>query len=105
LRANAARLGARLKRGLEDLQERFPLIGDVRGRGLILGAELVRDRETREPATAEASWIVNSLRDRGILLSTDGPHANVLKIKPPLVWSEADADRVVQALEQVLTDP
>lgn len=104
LRENAATLGERMLDGLRDLQARYPIIGDVRGRGLFLGAELVRDRETREPATAEASFIVNRLRDRGILLSTDGPRANVLKLKPPLVWTVDDADRVVRELDRVLNE-
>ena len=65
-------------------------MGDVRGSGLFLGVELVRDRDTLEPATEEASYVVNRLRDRGVLTGTDGPHDNVLKLRPPLVLSEAD---------------
>jgi 4-aminobutyrate aminotransferase-like enzyme len=74
------------------------LIGHVRGAGLFLGIELVRDRETLEPAGAEASDLVNRLEGRGLLLSTDGPHHNVIKIKPPLVLSEDDVDMLSRAL-------
>ena len=74
----------------------------MRGLGLFLGIELVRDRETLEPAAAEAAYVVERMRDHGILLSTDGPLHNVLKMKPPLVFSEADADRVVAAYDRVL---
>ncbi|MCB2158778.1 MAG: aspartate aminotransferase family protein, partial [Rhodobacteraceae bacterium] len=62
------------------------LIGDVRGRGLFSGIELVRDRATLDPATEEAGWIVNHIRQQGVLASTDGPLDNVLKFKPPMVF-------------------
>jgi len=68
--------------GLRGSQERHALIGDVRGSGLFLGIDFVRDPETREPAPDEASYIVNRLRDRGILAGTDGPHHNVIKLRP-----------------------
>jgi 4-aminobutyrate aminotransferase-like enzyme len=74
----------------------------VRGVGLFVGVELVLDREARTPAPRQASYIVNRIRDRGILLSTDGPDHNVLKIKPPLVFDEQDADRLVAELDVVL---
>ena len=102
LRGNALRVGARLKDGLTALMGRHPLIGDVRGRGLFLGAELVTDRDAKTPATAEAAWVTNRMRDLGILLSTDGPDANVLKFKPPLVWTESEADHVIATLDRVL---
>ena len=82
----------------------FPLVGDVRGLGLFLGVELVRDRDSLEPAAAQASYVVNRMRDRGVLLSTDGPLHNVLKIKPPLPFSAADADRLVNVLRDVLAE-
>ncbi|MAG56138.1 MAG: hypothetical protein CMJ83_07600 [Planctomycetes bacterium] len=104
LRGNAREVGAHLLKGLDGLATRHPLIGDVRGKGLYLGVELVTDAESRMPATAEASWIVNRLRQRGILLSTDGPHANVLKLKPPLVWSKENADALLHELEVVLRE-
>ncbi|HEX7119195.1 MAG TPA: aminotransferase class III-fold pyridoxal phosphate-dependent enzyme [Longimicrobiales bacterium] len=102
LQQNARRVGGRLLDGLLALAERHALIGDVRGLGLYIGVELVLDRETLEPAARHAAYVVERLRDHGILLSTDGPLHNVLKIKPPLVVTEADADRLVETLDRVL---
>ena len=100
LMENARRVGEHLLAGLRELAEHHALISDVRGLGLYLGAELVRDLETLEPGTEEATRIVNLARQEGVLLSTDGPHENVLKIKPPIVFTEADADRVVETLDR-----
>jgi 4-aminobutyrate aminotransferase-like enzyme len=102
LQARALRVGRHLIQGLRRLQERHRLVGDVRGSGLFLGVELVRDRSTLEPATQEASYVVNRLRERAILTGTDGPHENVLKLRPPLCLSEADADLLVGTLDDVL---
>lgn len=102
LQANAARVGARMLAGLRDLQARHSLIGDVRGLGLFLGFELVRDRGTLEPAAAEAKQLVEGMKARRILLSIDGPLYNVIKIKPPLVFDVADGDRFLAALDEVL---
>ncbi|GIV60060.1 MAG: hypothetical protein KatS3mg043_1149 [Rhodothermaceae bacterium] len=104
LQARARRVGAYLTDRLRGLMDRHPLIGDVRGRGLFLGVELVRDRATLEPAAAEAAEVVERAKERGVLLSTDGPLHNVLKIKPPLVFSEADADRLAGTLDAVLAE-
>mgnify|MGYP001439804068 CR=1 FL=1 len=102
LQQRAGELGGHFKAGLESLMERHALIGDVRGRGLFLGVELVRDRITLEPAAEEASAMVNAMRDRGVLLSTDGPLHNVIKIKPPMVLDEGDIDMTVRQLDDVL---
>ncbi len=104
LQRHAAEVGGRLLRGLEELASRHPLVGDVRGAGLFLGVELVRDRETLEPAGAEASHVAERMRDRGILLGTDGPHQNVLKIRPPLCFETGDADFLVATLDLVLAE-
>ncbi|MEE2895933.1 MAG: aminotransferase class III-fold pyridoxal phosphate-dependent enzyme, partial [Planctomycetota bacterium] len=88
--------------GLHRLEERHEIVGDVRGRGLFLGFELVRDRTTLEPADAEATALVNAMRERGVLLSTDGPLHNVIKIKPPLVVDEGDVDMTLRLLDDVL---
>ncbi|WP_456427817.1 aminotransferase class III-fold pyridoxal phosphate-dependent enzyme [Rhodocaloribacter sp.] len=104
LQANARRVGTYLTERLTALMARHPLVGDVRGRGLFLGVELVRDRATLEPAAEAAAEIVNRAKERGVLLSTDGPLHNVLKIKPPLVFSTNDADRLVDTLDAVLTE-
>ncbi|MCA9947313.1 MAG: aminotransferase class III-fold pyridoxal phosphate-dependent enzyme, partial [Anaerolineales bacterium] len=102
LQENARIVGNQLLAGLRKLQIQHPLIGDVRGLGLYIGAELVRDRQTLEPAAAEASTIANRMRDKGILISTDGPLHNVLKIKPPLVFTAENADFLVETLGEIL---
>ena len=99
---NAHSVGEVLLAGLRELSRIYPIIGDVRGLGLFIGVELVLDPETLEPATEQAAAVVNTMRERGILLSTDGPYRNVIKIKPPLVFQAADADRVVSELGEVL---
>lgn len=104
LQQHAKQVGGQLLHGLRSLQEQHALVGDVRGQGLFVGVELVRDRETLEPALEEADYVVNRLRGIGILVSTDGPLNNVLKIKPPLVFTAADADSLVAALDEVLSD-
>jgi 4-aminobutyrate aminotransferase-like enzyme/Ser/Thr protein kinase RdoA (MazF antagonist)/murein DD-endopeptidase MepM/ murein hydrolase activator NlpD len=102
LQRHALRIGTRLISGLRKLQERHALIGDVRGSGLFLGIDFVLDRETREPAPLQASYLVNRLRDCGILTGTDGPHHNVIKLRPPLVFSESDADFFARTLDDIL---
>jgi 4-aminobutyrate aminotransferase-like enzyme len=84
------------------LKRRHPLIGDVRGLGLFIGIEFVRDRVTLEPAAKETKAVVEALKRRGMLLSIDGPLYNVIKIKPPLVFDEADCDRFLTGLDEVL---
>ena len=102
LQENAARAGNRLLEGMQQLMEKYPLIGDVRGLGLYAGVELVTSRETLQPATEHADYIINRMRDHGILISTDGPLDNVLKFKPPLVFSVKNADEVVAVLDKIL---
>lgn len=102
LKENASHTGGYLKSGLLELKNRFPVIGDVRGSGFFLGFELVDDPELRTPATAKASWLANRMRQKCILMSTDGPFNNVLKIKPPMVFSSLDADFLLQSIESVL---
>ena len=95
-------LGQRLMEGLHALREDCDLIGDVRGQGLFVGIELVRDRNTKQPAAAEAHQVVNAAKHAGILLSTDGPQHNVIKIKPPLALDAMDVDRALRTLRDVL---
>jgi 4-aminobutyrate aminotransferase-like enzyme/Ser/Thr protein kinase RdoA (MazF antagonist) len=102
LQARAVRTGRQLMDGLARLQGKHPVVGDVRGTGLFLGVELVRDRASLEPADEEAAYVVNRLRERGVLTGTDGPHHNVLKLRPPLVLSEADASLFLETLGAVL---
>ena len=87
---------------LGDLKKECPLIGDVRGKGLFIGIELVRDHSTLEPAAEEAAFIVEKMKNRGILLSVDGPLHNVLKIKPPITFNKANADFVAGELKKTL---
>jgi 4-aminobutyrate aminotransferase-like enzyme/Ser/Thr protein kinase RdoA (MazF antagonist) len=104
LQARARDVGAHLLNGLRALMPRHGLVGDVRGLGLFMGIELVRDRDTREPAGSEAGLVANRMRDRGVLVSTDGPFHNVLKIKPPLCFTARDADWLVSALDGILRE-
>jgi 4-aminobutyrate aminotransferase-like enzyme len=104
LQENALRVGDYLVSGLTELQTRHPLIGDVRGSGLFLGLDLVQDRETRRPATREASYVINRLRERGVLAGTDGPYHNVIKLRPPLIFCEADAELLVATLNSILEE-
>ncbi|MEY4174710.1 MAG: 2,2-dialkylglycine decarboxylase, partial [Actinomycetota bacterium] len=102
LQANALSTGNRLLERFHHLADEFECVGDVRGTGLYLGVDLVLDRLTKEPATALASEVSNSLRNRGVLVSTDGPADNVLKIKPPIVFGEAEAHLLADELRRVL---
>lgn len=104
LQAQAQRVGDHLQAGLRELQARFPVLGDVRGLGLYLGAELVKDPDRRDPHPAAAGYVADRMRSLGVLVSTDGPDHNVLKIKPPLVVTEADAERLLEALAKVLAE-
>jgi 4-aminobutyrate aminotransferase-like enzyme len=102
LQAHAAEVGEYLLEELRRLMSRYEVIGDVRGSGLFIGVELVRDRETRKPATQFAETVVNRMREERILFGTDGPFHNVLKIRPPMPFSLSDASRLVETLDRVL---
>jgi 4-aminobutyrate aminotransferase-like enzyme len=104
LQDRALRVGNYLKQSLLSLQERNPIIGEVRGSGLFLGVDLVLDPATRSAATAQAAYVVNRLRECGILTGTDGPFNNVLKLRPPLIISERDADIFAEVLRVVLAE-
>ncbi len=101
LQENALKVGRQLKAGLEDLKSKYDLIGDVRGMGLFIGVELVVNRETLEPARDQANYIIEKMKELGILLSIDGPLHNVIKIKPPLVFSESNAAFLIDKLDDV----
>ena len=104
LQLNALRVGRDWTLALQELQQRFPLIGDVRGSGLFLGIDLVKSGDLREPAPQQASYVVNRLREEGILAGTDGPHHNVIKLRPPLIFAEADAMLFCATLEEILKE-
>jgi 4-aminobutyrate aminotransferase-like enzyme len=103
LQQRAAVLGERMLAGLRELAERHELVGDVRGTGLFVGVQLVADRSSRAPAGAAAAAVVEEVKARGVLISSDGPDHDVLKVKPPMVLTEADVDRFVTALDEALT--
>ena len=102
LQANARMVGGRFKAGLQELMTRHRLIGDVRGMGLMLGVELVQDRATREPAKAETLEVMEQCRELGVLLGKGGLDGNVLRIKPPMCLSAADADFAIEVLDRAL---
>lgn len=102
LQEHALKVGEHLLDGLRNIQQRHEMVSDVRGSGLFLGVELVRGRDRLEPAQVEAKRIVNRMRDRGILLGTDGPFHNVIKIRPPMPFSEADADFLLAVLGELV---
>ncbi|MBN1939647.1 MAG: aminotransferase class III-fold pyridoxal phosphate-dependent enzyme [Candidatus Aminicenantes bacterium] len=104
LQENALHVGAVLKAGLKWLQIDHAAIGDVRGSGLFVGVELVADRKDRRPAPGPAAYVAERMREEGILLSVDGPDRNVLKIKPPLCFTTADAELLVETLGRILNE-
>jgi 4-aminobutyrate aminotransferase-like enzyme len=104
LQQNSKLVGDYLKKGLKELMKEFEIMGDVRGPGLFIGFELVKERTTLEPATQQASYFANRMRDKGILMSTDGPFNNVLKIKPPVVFSKSNADFLLETISSVLKE-
>jgi alanine-glyoxylate transaminase/(R)-3-amino-2-methylpropionate-pyruvate transaminase len=102
LQENSRVVGARFKDGLERLQRVHPLIGDVRGMGLMLGVELVRDRDTKRPAKEETLDILEAAREMGVLLGKGGLDGNVLRIKPPMCITAADVDYALEVLDHAL---
>ncbi|NHJ12931.1 MAG: aminotransferase class III-fold pyridoxal phosphate-dependent enzyme [Candidatus Thorarchaeota archaeon] len=102
LQKHALEVGNHLLARLKELSQKHAIIGDVRGLGLFIGVELILDRATLEPATDQAAYVANRMKELGVLLSTDGPFDNVLKIKPPLVFSKENAESLIRVLERVL---
>src|SRR5439155_20604013 len=100
--ANAATVGARLMSGLAALADKHRLIGDVRGRGLMIGVELVRDRQTKERATDERDAVVNAAFRRGLLVL--GAGKNAIRFSPPLVLTRAEADTAVRIFDEAPTE-
>lgn len=104
LQSHALQVGNYLKSELEKLSTTFPIIGEVRGHGLFLGFELVSGGTERIPAPLQTSYLANRMRERGILMSTDGPQHNVIKIKPPMCFIQKNADFLIEQLAVVLKE-
>jgi 4-aminobutyrate aminotransferase-like enzyme/Ser/Thr protein kinase RdoA (MazF antagonist) len=104
MQQHALEVGNHLIKGLKGLMAKYPIISDVRGHGLFIGAEMVKDRITMEPAVAEIDSVVEKLKAKGYLLSTDGPLHNVLKIKPPMTFNKQNADEMVRLLDIALSE-
>jgi 4-aminobutyrate aminotransferase len=97
-------VGTHLRQGLEALGEKYPLIGDVRGMGLMQGVEMVRDRETKEPATKEIAHLFEATRERGLLIGKGGLYGNTLRISPPLVATKDDVDQALEILDYTFAE-
>ncbi|MEM7208576.1 MAG: aminotransferase class III-fold pyridoxal phosphate-dependent enzyme [Pseudomonadota bacterium] len=104
LREQARATSQSLLAELNAMKVDFETIGDIRGYGLFLGIELVEDHETLKPATATANAIINRMRDKSVLLSTDGPHDNVLKFKPPMSFGESESAMLIDTLRQTMAE-
>lgn len=102
LLSRATELGAYLMDQLKALQERLPIIGEVRGKGLMIGVELVRDRQTKEPANTEAIKVLDLMKDDGVIVGRGGIYGNVLRLQPPMVITKSDCDTLVAALGKAL---
>ena len=104
LQKRALEVGDYLINRFQNLKRKHSLIGDVRGRGLFIGIELNKDSKNLQPAGREANLVINKMKDKGILLSTDGPDHNVIKIKPPLAFNQQNADFLVETLDSIITE-
>jgi len=104
LQENARNMGTYLRKGFEALQQKFPVIGDIRGMGLFWGLDLVLDHKARTPATKIADYVKNRLYTKNVLIGTDGPYDNVLKIRPPMTFDKPSADALLHRLDLILTE-
>lgn len=104
IQRNAKQVGSHLKQRLLELQQRHRLIGEVRGMGLMLGIELVRDRKTKEPANTETADILEKSKDRGLLLGKGGLFGNTIRLKPPMCLTTDDADFIADCLDESLSE-
>ncbi|GFQ90269.1 ethanolamine-phosphate phospho-lyase [Trichonephila clavata] len=104
LMTNADVVGQKLIDDLKELQTRHQIIGDVRGVGFFIGIDLVKDRISKVPATEEGAYIIARMKQEGVLLSAEGKYENVLKFKPPMVFSEENAETLVHKLDKVLSE-
>ena len=103
MQENCLHLGNYLLDRFADLEKKHDIIGHVRGKGLMLGIELVKDRATKEPAAAETKKIFEDMKDMGVLVGKGGLHGNVFRIKPPMCWNKGDADFLCDAFDAALS--
>lgn len=101
---NARAVGGALLARLRDLQQKHAAIGDVRGRGLMLAIEMVKDRRTREPDANTTAAVFENCREQGLILPRSGPHRSVLRMVPPMCLTLADVDTVAERLDRAFTD-
>jgi alanine-glyoxylate transaminase/(R)-3-amino-2-methylpropionate-pyruvate transaminase len=99
LQENSLKLGAYIKAGLEKLKAKYPLIGDVRGKGLMLGVEMVKDRTTKEPAKAECAAVLEHARELGLLIGKGGLWGQTIRFAPPMCITQADADFIIEVFD------
>jgi alanine-glyoxylate transaminase/(R)-3-amino-2-methylpropionate-pyruvate transaminase len=99
LQANALAVGEQIMEGLRKLMAKHSVIGDVRGKGLLIGLELVKDRQTKEPAKAECAQILETCRDLGLLLGKGGLWGQVIRFAPPMCLTRTDADFLLEVLD------
>ena len=104
MQKQALETGYFLMSGFKKLMLKYPIIGDVRGHGLFIGVEFVKNRDTLEPDVSTLNWVVEKMKENGFLLSTDGPLHNVLKIKPPMTFNKQNASDLLLALDSVLSE-
>ncbi len=104
LQNNAKLMGDKLQAGLRKFQEKYEIVGDVRGYGLFIGLDLVVSKETREPGTQLADYVKNRMREHRILMGSEGPYDNILKIRPPMTVDADDIDFILQVMDKVLDE-
>ena len=99
LQENSLKMGTHIKDGLEKLKSKHKIIGDVRGKGLMLGIEMVKDRETKEPAKAECAEVLESCREMGLLIGKGGLWGQTIRFAPPMCINQADADFIIEVFD------
>ncbi|MDP9253944.1 MAG: aminotransferase class III-fold pyridoxal phosphate-dependent enzyme, partial [Verrucomicrobiota bacterium] len=104
LQANALKIGNQISGGLKRLKEKHNIIGDVRGKGLMLGIELVKDRGTKEPARADCAQVLETCKDMGLLLGKGGLQGQTIRFSPPMCVNQDDADFLLEVLDRAFTD-
>ena len=104
LQKNAKQMGDKLLAGLHGLQEKYEIVGDVRGYGLFIGLDLVANLQTREPGTVLADYVKNRMREHRILMGSEGPYDNILKIRPPMTIENEDIDYILEVMDKVLDE-